>query len=276
MTTAPILSARANRAFTFVGVGALAFVGCDNGTSAPAPSARPAAPPPPPYTPPPPEGCARTGSLEQVEADPTCVVARVEDTLMRETMKQLTMTLDADASTVLGGATVLLRLAIVNASDNEVSLALDAYPPGAVARPDWSRLAGVPEPKSSPSGAIPLEGFHLMTPLRTLDSHDRIVDGLPWSPPSALAASPRLLRVRLRPRGKLTHNASWWALRIPVPAPITRDDAGHRYVPKTAPIALPVGDYTIAMDLPLHGVSASEATVTTRVHVDRVDPDAGR
>jgi hypothetical protein len=84
------------------------------------------------------------------------------------------------------------------------------------------------------------------------------------------------LRVRLRSRGKLTQTVSWWALRIPVPAPISRDDAGHRYVPKTVPLPLPPAEYTIAMDLPLHGISPPESTITTRIKVEKLDPDAGR
>lgn len=273
-----ILSARADSRLPLLIAGAVAGIelaACE-GTSTPAPSAKPSASAPPPYVPPAAEGCARTGTLEAVEADPACIVPRVDDTVMRETMKHLKISLEPDAATVLGGATALLRLALTNAGENEISVVFDAQPPGAVARPDWSRLAGVPEPKPSPSGAPVLpEGFRLMMPVRTLDVHDRSVDGLPSSPPAALAASPRILRVRLRPRGKLTQTVSWWALRIPVPAPITRDDAGHRYVPKTVPLPLPPAEYTIAIDLPLHGISPPESTITTHIRVERVDPDAG-
>ena len=259
---------------------ALACAGCESceGTttsSAPSAKANPSASEPPAYVPSPLEGCTRAGTLEAVEADPACVVTRVEDTVMRETMKHLTISLELDAPVVHGGATALLRLALTNTGSVEISVIFAAHPPGAVARPDWSRLAGVPEPKPSPSGApvIP-EGFRLLMPVRTLDGNGHSVDGLPSSPPVA-AATPKILRVRLKPRAKLTQTVSWWALRIPVPAPITRDDAGHRYVPKTVPTPLPVGEYTIAVDLPLRGVSPPESTITTRVRVEKVNQDAG-
>ncbi|MBS2018913.1 MAG: hypothetical protein JST00_38955 [Deltaproteobacteria bacterium] len=268
-----IRSARAER--LALSLGALSLLACEDTTPA-ATSARPSASAPPPWSPPPPEGCIRAGTLEAVEADPACVVQRVSDSTMRETMKALSIALAPDAATVNGGATALLRLTMTNTSDQEISVVLDAQPPGAVARPDWSRLAGVPEPRPSPSGApVVPEGFRLLMPVRTLDASGHSVDGLPSSPPSGSTATPRILRVRLRPRAKLTQTISWWALRIPVPAPITRDDAGHRYVPKTVPQPLPPGEYTIAMELPLHGLSAPETTITTRIRVEKVDPDAG-
>ena len=104
-------------------------------------------------------------------------------------------------------------------------------------------------------------------PVRTLDTHDRSVDGLPTTP-SGSAPQPRFLRVRLRPGAKLTQTFTWWALRIPTPGPITRDDAGHRFVPKTAPVPLPRGEYTVAVELPLHGIAPPESVITTRVQVE--------
>jgi len=222
----------------------------------------------PAYVPPAPEGCARAGALEGLENDAACVVAKVEDGVMRETMKHLSLELRSDVAAVTSGGTAILRLALVNKGPAEVAVVLEAQPPGGVARPDWSRLSGVPEPRTSPSGAPLIEGFHIILPVRTLDAKDRSVDGLPWTPPAATAASPRLLRVRLRPGGKLTQTLSWWATRIPAPAPITRDDAGHRYVPKTAPVPLPPGDYTIAIDVPLYGVVPPESTARTHIRVD--------
>jgi len=210
-----------------------------------------------------------------VESDPACVVTRVEDDLMRETMKHVALELACDAKEVLAGSTALLRLAIVNKGSSEIPVVLDAQPPGAIARPDWSRLAGVPEPKAVGSAAPPVEGFHLFLGVRTLDAHERPVDGLPWSPPAAAQTTPRLLRVRLRPGGRLTSTMQWWALRIPTPAPITRDDAGHRFVPKTMPVPLTPGEYVVAVDLPLHGVAPPESTTTTRIRVERVERDAG-
>jgi hypothetical protein len=53
--------------------------------------------------------------------------------------------------------------------------------------------------------------------------------------------------------------------------PIFYDDAGHRFVPKTAPIPLPPGDYGIAIDLPLFGVSPAESVAATRMTVDTIE-----
>ena len=244
------------------------------------------------YEPPPPEGCARTGSIEGVESDPTCVVGRADEVATRDAMKHLTFELKPDSPTVTAGATVLLRLTITNAGRSEVALLLDAQPAGAGPRPDWSRLAGVPEPKPAMSGmpsmpagpagaaggagptvAAAQEAYRLNMPVRTLDAHEHSVDGLPTTPSTKDGTSVRSLRVRVRPGGKLTHTFTWWALRIPAPGPITRDDAGHRFVPKTAPVPLAPGEYVVNVDLPLHGITASESVVSTRLKVEK--PDLG-
>jgi hypothetical protein len=202
--------------------------------------------------------------LEAIETDPACVVARADESVTRDAMKQLTIELKPDVPSIVAGATVLVRLAITNRGTTESELVFVAQPAFATARPDWTRLAGVPELRPTPA-----EGFHLVMPLRTLDAHERSVDGLPTTP--QVAASARLLRVRLKPGAKLTHTFAWWALRIPAPMPIFYDDAGHRFVPKTAPLPLPPGDYGIAVDLPLHGVSPAESLAATRIQVDKIE-----
>lgn len=222
--------------------------------------------------PPPPEGCARTGSLDALEGDPACVAAHSDETTMRDAMKHLVFDLAADSQVVTAGGQVILRLSITNGASTEVALLLDAQPPGAGPRPDWSRLAGVPEPKPAGSAMPPPEGYRLVMPVRTLDAHEHSVDGLPVTAgPNGSTPVLRALRVRLRPGGKLTQNFTWWALRIPAPGPITRDDAGHRFVPKTSPVPLSTGEYVINVELPLHGISAPESVVSTRVRVEKPD-----
>jgi hypothetical protein len=249
--------------------------GCDTPPSPPSPApVRTSAEPL--YVPPPPEGCARTGSLEALEADGTCIVAHADDTTMRDAMKHLVFDFMADSQIVTAGGQVVLRLSVTNSASAEVALLLDTLPPSTGARPDWSRLAGVPEPKPAASGMPAPEGYRLVMPIRTLDAHEHGVDGLPFvlgstSAPGGSTPVPRTLRVRLRPGGKLTQNFTWWALRIPTPGPITRDDAGHRFVPKTAPVPLPSGEYVVDVELPLHGISPPESIVSTRVRVEKAD-----
>ena len=257
--------------------------GCDNGPSPvpAAPATTSAAPLFVPYVPPPPEGCARTGSLDGVETDPTCVAAHPDDTSMRDAMKHLVFDLGADAPVVNAGGQVVLRLSITNTASAEVALLFDAQPPSTGPRPDWSRLAGVPEPKPVASGMPAPEAYRLILPVRTLDAHEHGVDGLPVTPGvNGSTPTVRPLRVRLRGGGKLTQIFTWWALRIPAPGPITRDDAGHRFVPKTAPVPLSPGEYVINVELPLHGISPPESIASTRVRVEKVEKvekvDAGR
>jgi hypothetical protein len=246
-------------------------LGCDTpAPPAPAPSASPAASGVPLYVPPPPEGCARSGPLVGVESDPACVVSSADERAMRDAMKHLTFALAADTTSVIAGGTAMVRLKITNTATFEIALVLDAEPPSASPRPDWTRLAGVPEPKPAGSGTPPPEPYRLRLPVRTLDAHERSVDGLPTTP-SVSTAALRSLVVRLRPGGKLTHTFTWWALRIPAPGPITRDDAGHRFVPKTAPVPLAPGEYVVALELPLHGIEAPESVVTTLVRVESSD-----
>jgi hypothetical protein len=220
---------------------------------------------PPPWEPPVRPGCVRSGPLEGIETDPACVVSRADETATRDAMKLLRVELAADASTVVGGTTALVRLTLTNTSTNDVDLFFVAQPGTAATRPDWTRLAGVPELRAAPT-----EGFHLAMPVRTLDAHERSVDGLPTTP-QTIKASARILCVRLRPKPQLTHTFSWWALQIPTPSPSYRDDAGRRIVPKTAPVALPPGEYGIAVTLPLYGVSPAEATASTHITVEKID-----
>jgi hypothetical protein len=98
------------------------------------------------------------------------------------------------------------------------------------------------------------------------------VSGSAASPPPPVTT----LAVHLRPGGKLTHSTSWWALRIPAPAPVVQDDAGHRYIPKTSALPLMAGEYSIVVDLPLFALSREERKVATRVRVVRATlPDGG-
>lgn len=194
---------------------------------------------------------------------------------MRDAMRQLAFDLQPDTATVTAGTAAILRLTVTNRAAVEVGVLLDASPLNTTARPDWTRLKGVPEPKLGDSSVPASERFRFLLPVRTLDTHRRSVDGLP-STPSTNTVVPRVFHVRLRPGGKLTHIFMWWALRIPTPNPITYDDAGHRFVPKTAPVPLPPAEYLVVVDLPLHGISPPESTMTTRLRVEKPDTKGDR
>lgn len=227
-------------------------------------------PPPPPSSPPKEEGCTRAGSLEGIESDPACVLTRIPEDAMRDLDKRVSIRLELDPDTVVAGSTALLRLTLTNVSGSDVLVLFDAYPRALGPRPDWSRLAGVPDVKGDPSDVPRIQ---IVT--TTLDSRERPVDAVPVVESSALGApEPRVLGVRLRPRAKLKHVISWWALRIPAPAPIVKDDAGHRYVPKTTAVPLYAGEYVVSVELPLHGVSPAERTFKVRAHVERAPKKA--
>lgn len=215
------------------------------------------------------EGCARAGSLEAIESDPSCVLPRVADDVMRDFAKRISVSAELDPSTVVAGSTAVLRLTFTNVAPTETLLVLDAYPRGPGPRPDWSRLAGVPDVKGD-APDVP----RIQIGVTTLDTRERPVDAVPVVANSAAgASSPRILGVRMRPGAKVTHTMSWWALRIPAPAPIVKDDAGHRYVPKTTAIPLYPGDYIVSIDVPLHGLAPAERALSVRAHVERVAAD---
>ncbi len=227
-----------------------------------------AAPPPPPQR----EGCARVGVLAAAESDPSCVVKRATEEATRAALKQLSITLDAEPPEVVAGSTSLLTVTIKNTSSSEATLFLEARPRLPGPRTDWSRVLGVPEPHPTAS-----EVPRLLFPMTTTDNYNRDVDQLPTVAGSAPPPlPPTILAVHLRPGGKLTHVSSWWALRIPAPAPVVTDDAGHRYYPKTTAINLFPGEYTVTVELPFYGLSREERKVTTRLKVTRTPlPDGG-
>lgn len=233
------------------------------------PSASAPAPPPPPAR----EGCARAGVLDAAENDSSCVVKRApSEEVMRAALKQLSITIEPEPPEVVGGGTSLLTITIKNTSSSEATLFFEARPRPPGPRTDWSRVVGIPELHPSAS-----EVPRLHFPMTTTDSYNRDVDQLPTVPGTAVPpAPPTIFAVHLRSGGKLTHVSSWWALRIPAPAPVVTDDAGHRYVPKTTALNLFPGEYTVTVDLPLYGLSREERKVTARMKVTRTPlPDGG-
>lgn len=254
----------ARASFVLFVASGLAWACTESEKTAPKPKAIVSADPDPPPTKV--EGCPKTGSMDAIERDPSCVVEQSEIGSMRDPLKNLKLTLTPNHDTIVTGGTGVLQLTITNTGASDAMIIFEAQPPGVGVRPDWTRLMGVPEPRAATT-----ETFHLVFPTRTLDSKDRVVDALPV----ATSQGPsRLFRVRLKAGGSLSHVMSWWALRIPAPYPIYRDDAGHRIVPKTAPVTLPPGEYGVSLEVPFFGVSAPERTVTARMHV--VPVDAGR
>jgi len=108
-------------------------------------SAEAAPPPPPPARTG--EGCARAGTLDAVETDPTCVMPKVGDDVMKDFGRRLALRLDVEPETVIAGSTAVLRLTIANVASTETLVVFDAYPKGQSPRPDWTRLSGVPDVK---------------------------------------------------------------------------------------------------------------------------------
>lgn len=254
----------------------VAVVGCDELVrGAPGADAGASRPPPAPAPAPaePREGCTRAGRLESLERDPSCVVQRANEDATRAALRQLAITLEAEPAEVVAGGTALLVLTVKNTSSSEATLSFEARtrPPGP--RTDWSRVVGIPEPRGGGS-----ETPRLLFPTTTTDAAGRDVDAVPVLPGSgATPPAPRLLAVHLQPGAKLTRSWSWWALRIPAPAPVVTDDAGHRYHPKTTAVNLAPGEYTVTAELPLAELGREERKVTTRVRVTPVPlPDGGR
>lgn len=207
------------------------------------------------------DGCTRAGTLDAIAADPTCVVDQVREDVMRDAPRRLALSFEAEPPATTGGATSLLRLSVVNVARTDTLVVLEAIPSSAAPRADHARIAGMPEMRGGP-----VTGLTLPLGITTLDARERSVDATPMT--GGVPGRPKLLAVHLRPGAKLTQALSWWAIRIPAPASIFKDDAGHVNVPKTLPVPLERGDYLVRMELPLFGLSPAERTVTTRIHVD--------
>ncbi len=223
-----------------------------------------AALPPPSAKPPAPEGCARTGIIDGIENDAACAIARTTDDVNRPALKQAKMQLEIEPTTLDAGGAAVLRLAIINTGPTEALFVFDAQPRASGPRVDWSRIQGVPDVKPTAP-----ETPRLLFTMTTLDSHDRNVDAPPTIANSIDASPTSLVGVRVKPGGRLTHTFNWWALKIPPPAPVFKDDAGHRYYPKTSAIPLLPGEYQIVVEVPLHGIPTPERVVATRVKVEK-------
>jgi hypothetical protein len=213
----------------------------------------------------PPDGCARKGLLDGVERDPSCVLARVPEDANRDADKTLALSATIDPPTVLAGGAAVVRVTIANVASTETLVVLDlqARPPGP--RTDWSRIAGVAQ---APPG-MP-ETPRLLFVKSTLDAHDKSVDAVPTIPGTGATPAPaKVIGVRLAPGARVTHTSQWWAMRIPAPYPPVTDDAGHRFVPKTQPVPLAPGEYTVTIDVPLHDVAPAARVVSVHPKVER-------
>ncbi|AKU93735.1 hypothetical protein AKJ09_00399 [Labilithrix luteola] len=224
-----------------------------------------------PPTPPAREGCARTGSMDALDGDPTCVVPRPPEDTMRAVLKNLSLTMTVEPEVIAGSAT-RITVTITNTAPVETTVLLEAKPRSWSPRPDWTRVSGIPEAIATGESTP-----RLLFPSSTTDSFDRDVDAVPLVANTIdKNATSSVLAVHLRPGGKLTHDMQWFAYRIPAPAPIVKDDAGHRYVPKTSAQNLPAGEYSVNVDLPLYGLSKEERKLTTRIRVVPATlPDGG-
>ncbi|MFO0741031.1 MAG: hypothetical protein U0270_34350 [Labilithrix sp.] len=224
-------------------------------------------PPPPPIVPR--DGCLRSGLFDGVENDPACAVKTppTED-MVRASMKQLEIAVAPEATETYAGGTVIITLTIRNTSPNEAQVWLESRSRSTGARTDWSRVVGVPEPHAGVN-----EVPKLWFPVTTTDQWDRDVDGVPTTGTGA-APVPTPLLVRVPPGKKLVRKIEWFALRIPAPAPMFQDDAGHRFYPKTLALPLTQGEYGVAIDLPFFALSKEERKQTLRLKV-LAHPDAG-
>lgn len=183
---------------------------------------------------------------------------------MRASMKVLSIAIAADPPEVVAGSTALVSVSIQNTASTETTVVFEARTRLPGPRTDWSRVIGIPEPRAASTDTP-----KLFFPMTTTDAWDRDVDSLPTIAGTAISPPPTTLAVHLRPGGKLTHHLSWWAFRIPAPAPVVQDDAGHRYVPKTAALPLTPGEYNVVIELPLYGLTREERKLSTRVRVIR-------
>lgn len=226
--------------------------------------------PPPPPPPPPREGCPRSGLFDGVENDAACAVKTPpSEETVRAAMKQLEIAVTPENTEIYAGGTIILTLTIKNVSPNEAPVWLESRSRSTGARTDWSRVVGVPEPHAGVN-----EVAKLWFPITTTDSWDRDVDGVP-TVGTGSAPVPVPLLVRLKPGGKLVRKIEWFALRIPAPAPMYQDDAGHRFYPKTIASPLPPGEYGVAVDLPFFALSKEERKQTMKLKVLAPPRDAG-
>lgn len=215
------------------------------------------------------DGCLRSGLFDGVENDPTCAVKNApSEDIVRAAMKQLEIAVAPEQPEVYAGGTILITLTIKNRSPTEANVWLESRSRATGARTDWARVVGVPEPHAGTN-----EVSKLWFPITTTDQWDRDVDGVPTTG-TGTAPTPTPVLVRVPPGKKLIRKIEWFALRIPAPAPMFQDDAGHRFYPKTLALPLSAGEYGVAIDLPFFALSKEERKQTLRLKV-LAHPDAG-
>jgi hypothetical protein len=187
------------------------------------------------------------------------------DDVMRASMKHLSIAATLEPAEVIGGSSALLTITIRNTSPAETLLLFEGQPRPPGPRTDWTRVVGIPEQRPTTTDAP-----KLFFPIATVDAANRDVDATPVVAGSTVVPGPpTVFGVYLRPGGKLTHTSSWWAMRIPAAAPVYKDDAGHRYYPKTAALPLAPGEYSAVIEIPFHGLTREERRVAARAKVVR-------
>jgi hypothetical protein len=215
------------------------------------------------------DGCARSGSLDGVENDPSCTITRIPDEALRDVGKRLVLSASLEPDVVAPNAAAVLRVSITNVAPTEALVVLDLQPRPSGPRTDWSRIAGVPDTKP---GALEIPRLFFLT--STLDAREKSVDAVPTVPGTNATPLPtKIVGIRVKPGGKIFHVGQWWAMRIPAPLPPVKDDAGHVFVPKTMPIALAPGDYSVSVDVPLHAIAPLERAAIAHIRVEALSKD---
>ncbi len=203
-----------------------------------------------------PSGCKRSGAIDTLESDATCVVESPDPDDVDTALKGVTVALEADTDHTVPGGVVTLRAIVSHKSRGPHPVYFEVEE-GPKSHMD---ALGRMEPGGPDSGIVRWLKFDL----KTLNMYERPVDFLKAT--KSIATERRIFRVMVPPRTKLVRTLQWFAMWFP-PEPKPDPDASVHIEYKPVPLKLPEGKYTVRVNVPLFRAELAQRVAEVQLRV---------
>lgn len=203
-----------------------------------------------------PAGCKRSGAIDTLENDATCLVDAVDPEEVDASLKSVTVALEGDTDHTVPNGVVTLRVVVSHTAKEPQPIYFEVEEGP---KPHMDAL-GRMEPGGPDSGIVRWLKFEI----KTLNAYERPVDFL--KTPKSTATERRIYRVIVPPRAKLVRTLQWFAMWFP-PEPKPDPDASVHIEYKPVPLKLPEGKYTVRVNVPLFRAEPAQRVAETQLRV---------